>query len=81
MLLGEVWAGVLTATIVLADAQYSSVNVREAAEWLGAEPVIPVRRDSRVLGALRVGRDFVAKGVRKLVRLFRKGWSIEQLFG
>ena len=33
---------------VLADAQYSSVNVRSAAEWLGAEPIIPVRRDSRV---------------------------------
>ena len=26
---------------VLADAQYSSVNVRDAAEWLGAEPVVP----------------------------------------
>lgn len=28
-----------------------------------------------------MGRDFVAKGVRKLVRLFRKRWSIERLFG
>jgi len=66
---------------VLADAQYSSVNVRDAAEWLGAEPVIPVRRDSRLMNAFRVGRDFVAKGVKRVVRLFRKRWSIERLFG
>jgi len=66
---------------VLADAQYSSENVRNAAEWFGAEPVIPVRRDSRVREALRVGRDFVARGMRRLVRLFRKRWSVERLFG
>jgi hypothetical protein len=66
---------------VLADAQYSSVNVRDAAEWLGAEPVIPVRRDSRVKSALRVGRDFVAKGAKRIVELFRKRYSIERLFG
>ena len=67
-------------TSVLADAQYNSENVRNAAEWLGAEPVIPVRRDSRVKYAIRVGRDFVARGVMRLVRLFRKRWSIERLF-
>jgi hypothetical protein len=66
---------------VLADAQYSSENVRNAAEWLGAEPVIPVRRDSRVKDALRVGRDFVATGMKRLVRLFKKRWSVERLFG
>jgi len=66
---------------VLADAQYSSVNVRNAAEWLGAEPVIPVRRDSRIMNAFKVGRDFVAKGAKRIVRLFRKRWSIERLFG
>ena len=68
-------------TSVLADAQYNSENVRNAAEWLGAEPVIPVRRDSRVKDALQVGRDFVARGVKRLVMLFRKRWSIERLFG
>jgi hypothetical protein len=68
-------------TSVLADAQYNSENVRNAAEWLGAEPVIPVRRDSRVKDALRVGHDFVARGVKRLARLFRKRWSIERLFG
>jgi transposase len=66
---------------VLADAQYSSANVRSAAEWLGAEPVIPVRRDSRVEAVLRVGRDFVARGARRILTLFRKRWSIERLFG
>jgi len=66
---------------VLADAQYNSANVRDAAEWLGAEPIIPVRRDSRVEAALRVGRDFVAKGAKRILGLFRKRWSIEPLFG
>ena len=66
---------------VLADAQYSSVNVRDAAEWLGAEPIIPVRRDSRVKAALRVGCDFVARGAKRVLGLFRKRWSIERLFG
>ena len=66
---------------VLADAQYSSVNVREVAEWFDAEPVIPVRRDSRVEAVLRVGRDFVARGAKRILGLFRKWWSIERLFG
>ena len=67
--------------VVVADSQYSSENVRDAAEWLGAEPIIPVRRDSRVRRALRVGRDFVAKGSKRVVKLFRKRWSIERMFG
>jgi hypothetical protein len=66
---------------VVADSQYNSENVRNAAEWLGAEPIIPVRRNSRVRRALRVGRDFVAKGSRRVVRLFRKRWGIERMFG
>jgi transposase len=65
---------------VLADAQYSSRKAREAAEAFGAEPVIPVRRDSRLKDALRVGRDFVVRGTRRLVELFKKRWSIERLF-
>jgi hypothetical protein len=47
---------------VLADAQYSSSKVRATAEGFGAEPVIPVRRDSKVKDALKVGRDFVTRG-------------------
>jgi hypothetical protein len=66
---------------VLADAQYNSVNVRNAAEWLGAEPVIPLRRDSLVKSALQVGRDFVTRGIKRIVKLFRRRWSIERLFG
>ena len=66
---------------VLADAQYSSANIRDAAEWLGAERIIPVRRDSRVEAVLRVGRDFVARGAKRVLGLFRKRWSIERLFG
>ncbi len=67
--------------VVVADSQYNSENVRNAAEWLGAEPIIPVRRDSRARRALRVGRDFVAKGSKRVVRLFRKRWGIERMFG
>jgi len=66
---------------VLADAQYSSSKVREAARDFGAEPVIPVRRDSRVKDALKVGRDFVTRGARRLVELFKGRWSVERLFG
>ncbi len=66
---------------VVADSQINSENVRNAAEWLGAEPVIPVRRDSRARKALRVGRVFVAKGSKRIVKLFRKRWGIERLFG
>jgi transposase len=65
---------------VLADAQYSSHRVRETARAYGAEPVIPVRRDSRVQNALRVGRDFVARGAKRLVELFKGRWSVERLF-
>ena len=65
---------------VLADAQYSSAKVRAAAEEFGAEPVIPVRRDSRVKDALKVGRDFVARGAQRLVELFKGRWSVERLF-
>jgi hypothetical protein len=63
------------------DGAYDSCEVYGELERRGIEPVIPVRRDSRVLDALRVGRDFVAKGAKRIVRLFRKRWSIERLFG
>ncbi len=66
---------------VLADAQYNSAKVRAAAEEFGAEPVIPVRRDSRVKDALKVGRDFLTRGARRLVELFKGRWSVERLFG
>ncbi|MGD2142610.1 MAG: transposase [Candidatus Bathyarchaeota archaeon] len=66
--------------VVLADAQYNSSKVREEAEAYGAEPIIPVRRDSKFKEALRIGRDFVVKGARRLVEVFRQRMSVERLF-
>jgi len=65
---------------VLADAQYSSGKVRTAVEAYGAEPVIPVRRDSRVREALRVGKDSIVRGASRLLDLFRRRMSVERLF-
>ncbi|MCJ7616748.1 MAG: transposase, partial [Desulfobacterales bacterium] len=66
---------------VLADAQYDSSKVRETVRMFGAEPVIPYRRSSRIKNGLKVGRDFVVHGAKRLVNLFRKRVSIERLFG
>ena len=65
---------------VLADAQYDSANVRKTVRDCGAEPVIPYRKTSRIKSALRVGRDFVVHGVKRVVKLFRKRVSIERVF-
>jgi len=65
---------------VLADAQYDSARVRSIVREYGAEPVIPYRKSSRVKNALKVGRDFVVHGVKRLVNLFRKRVSIERVF-
>ena len=67
-------------SMVVADAQYSSRKVRATAEDYGAEPVIPVRRDSKVKEALRVGKDFIIRGASRLVGLFRRRMSVERLF-
>ena len=66
---------------VLADAQYDSSKVRETVRMFGAEPVMPYRRSSRIKNGLKVGRDFVVHGAKRLVNLFRKRVSIERLFG
>jgi hypothetical protein len=65
---------------VVADAQYDSAKVRETVREYGAEPVIPYRKCSRIKRALRVGRDFVVHGVKRLVNLFRERVSIERVF-
>ena len=57
------------------------IGLARAAEWFGVEPIIPVRRDSQVEAVLRVSRDFVARGAKLILGLFRKRWSIERLFG
>ena len=65
---------------VVADAQYDSTRVRETVREYDAEPVIPYRKSSRIKRALKVGRDFVVHGVKRLVNLFRKRVSIERVF-
>jgi len=66
---------------VLADAQYNSSKVRDNVKRFGAEPVIPYRRSSKVKNGLKVGKDFVARGIKRLVKLFRKRVSVERMFG
>ena len=65
---------------VLADAQYDSAKARKTVREYGAEPVIPHRKSSRVRDALKVGKNFVVRGVKHLVNLFRKRVSIERVF-
>ena len=65
---------------VLADAQYDSAKVRKTVEEYDAEPVIPYRKSSKVRDALKVGKDFVVHGVKRLVNIFRKRVSIERVF-
>ena len=79
-LLEEVLSRGIRFGAVVADAQYSSAKVRAAAEAYSAEPVIPFRRDSKIRNALKVGKDFLVRGARRLVGLFRKRWSVERLF-
>ena len=66
---------------VLADAQYDSSKVREEVKLFGAEPVIPYRRSSQIKNGLKVGKDFVTRGVKRLVKLFKKRVSVERMFG
>ena len=65
---------------VLADAQYDSAKARKTVREYSAEPVIPHRKTSRIKNALKVGKDFIVRGVKRLVRLFRKRVSIERVF-
>jgi hypothetical protein len=66
--------------IVVADAQYDSGRFRKTVREHDAEAVIPYRKSSRIKNALRVGRDFVVRGVKRLVTLFRKRVCIEKVF-
>jgi len=65
---------------VLADAQYDSAKVRKTVEECGAKPVIPYRKSSKIKHALKVGRNFVIHGARRLANLFKKRVSIERVF-
>jgi len=66
---------------VLADAQYDSAKVRETVEEYGAEPVIPYRRSSKIKNGLKIGKNFITSGIKRLVNLFKKRVSIERMFG
>lgn len=65
---------------VLADAQYDSKKVRGTTEEFGAQPVIPHRKGSKIKKALQVGKDFIVRGVKRLMKLFKKRVSVERLF-
>lgn len=65
---------------VVADAKYDSARVRKTVEEYGAEPVIPYSKNSKIRNALKVGKDFVVHGVKRLVNLFRKRVCIERVF-
>lgn len=65
---------------VVADAQYGLANVRETGKEYSAEAVILYRKSSRIKNALKVGRDFVVRGVKCLVMLVRKRICIERVF-
>jgi len=65
---------------VLADAQYDSAKARKTVGEYGAEPIIPYRKSSKIRNALRVGKAFIVRGVKRLVKLFRKRVSIERVF-
>jgi len=70
----------LDLKMVLADAQYDSSKVRETVKKYGAEPIIPYRRSSKLKRALRVGHDFIVRGVKRLVQFFRRRVCIERVF-
>ena len=65
---------------VVADAQYDSAEARNMVRGYGAEPVIPYRKSSRIRNGLRVGKDFIVRGVKRLAKLFRKRVSVERVF-
>jgi hypothetical protein len=62
---------------LLADPQYSSQSLREAALKKGTLPVIPYPRNQMkgVRGILRVDRKFKSHGSQELRRAYKKRWQ------
>jgi len=79
-LLGKLKRQHIEFNTVLCDSQYDSTKVRETITLYNAEPVIPYRRNSKIKNKLKVGRNFIVNGVKRLVNLFRKRVSIERVF-
>ena len=67
---------------LVADPQYSSQSLREAAEKQGTKPVIPYPRNQMkgVKGILRVDRKFKSHGPQELRRAYRKRVAVERVF-
>jgi hypothetical protein len=67
---------------LLADPQYSSQNLRDAALKRGTVPVIPYPRNQMkgVKGILRIDRRFKSHGPQQLRRAYRKRVAVERVF-
>jgi transposase len=67
---------------LLADSQYSALNLREAASENGALPVIPYPKNQfkGIRGILRVDRKFRSHGPEKLKVAYRKRVAVERVF-
>jgi len=67
---------------LLADPQYSSANLREAALRRGTLPVIPYPRNQMkgARGILRIDRKFKSHGPSELRRAYRKRVAVERVF-
>jgi hypothetical protein len=67
---------------LLADPQYSSQSLRDAALRRGTIPVIPYPRNQQkgVKGILRIDRKFKSHGPQELRRAYRKRVAVERVF-
>jgi len=67
---------------LVADPQYSSRNLRDAALKQGTVPVIPYPRNQQkgVKGILRIDRKFKSHGPQKLRRAYRRRVAVERVF-
>ena len=67
---------------LVADPQYSSQELRDAALKQGTVPVIPYPRNQMkgIKGILRVDRKFKSHGPQKLRRAYRKRVAVERVF-
>jgi hypothetical protein len=67
---------------LVADPQYSSQSLRDAATSMGTVPVIPYPRNQKkgVRGVLRVDRKFRSHGPQEQRRAYRKRVAVERVF-
>jgi hypothetical protein len=67
---------------LVADPQYSSQSLRDAALEQGTVPVIPYPRNQQkgVKGILRIDRKFKSHGPQELRRAYRKRVAVERVF-